>query len=444
VEGSVFILTSLLFFVYSLRKNNFRLAFISAIAYLLAMLAKEVYIPFIFVILFLPEKKWSSRFIFALPHLAAFSSYLVWRSHMLGRTIGGYESKLFQNGMLSEIRRVVFVNGGESLKMLAGISPISGLVDIVLIAVTVLLLLAALLLRARRRKFAGIIFAAVLVASLYAPISPYFTPFSAAAFETYRLLFHFSLGYAFLIVLVAYELSLTGKGPATVPGTRRGTWMLLIPAVMASLISLSSYLWLNKQREDVVGPLTAEGRFLMESDSNNIMVKSNILPNDAYYEMMDYFRRLYKRQQIPDVAHDVFFGVGDDSASDLQGRRVFKYDGPRKGMTDVTQEFLVKRQAYFSRVRKVPLQVRLEIKGGAAGYSLGPGDTGRYFLLVGYRPGVYNTMMGPLNRSWPDKVFVGKSRWYVRFGWESSEGWVTFSPEWFVDFSKDREIVWRR
>jgi hypothetical protein len=33
---------------------------------------------------------------------------------------------------------------------------------------------------------------------------------------------------------------------------------------------------------------------------------------------------------------------------------------------------------------------------------------------------------------------------YCRAGWESPDGLVTFSPEWFIDSSKKQDIFWER
>jgi hypothetical protein len=172
------------------------------------------------------------------------------------------------------------------------------------------------------------------------------------------------------------------------------------------------------------------------------MVKTSVLPLTAYYETMNYFRIRHKKQEIPKVVYDVFFDISDSPIADLQGVHVYKYSGTKKGMVEITRDFFVKRKEYLSRVRKLPFHIKLTVKDGKFDYVLGPSDTGRYFLLAGYRSHMYDMLNSSLGRTLGSKVFPGKIRRYVRLGWESPEGWVTLSPEWFIDFSKDREVHW--
>jgi hypothetical protein len=111
-------------------------------------------------------------------------------------------------------------------------------------------------------------------------------------------------------------------------------------------------------------------------------------------------------------------------------------------VTDITQDFLRRRSEYISRLRKLPLRVELTVKRKRLNFSLGPADKGRYFLVTGFLPGLYLTSIDlPRN---PPAIYIGQTKWYVRFGWESPEGWITFSPEWFLDFARDQELFWEQ
>jgi len=111
-------------------------------------------------------------------------------------------------------------------------------------------------------------------------------------------------------------------------------------------------------------------------------------------------------------------------------------------MTDITQDFLRRRSEYLSRIRKLPLQVVLMVRNRRLNFSFGPSDKGRYFLITGFLPGLYLTSID-IPRNLPD-IYIGQTKWYVRLGWESPEGWITFSPEWFLDFSQDQELFWKQ
>jgi hypothetical protein len=90
----------------------------------------------------------------------------------------------------------------------------------------------------------------------------------------------------------------------------------------------------------------------------------------------------------------------------------------------------------------MPLRVALHVDHAVLSYAMGPSDAGNYFALLGVKPGVYCMILqgkefGPMS-------LFKSLRFYVRFGWESAVGWVTFSPEWFIDFQKDSEIIWKQ
>jgi hypothetical protein len=442
VEGSVLILLSLFLFIIALRRKNFHLSYLSAISYFFSMTAKEIYVPFVLVILFLPEGKWSSRVKYTTPHFIALLFYIVWRSWMLGRVIGGYQSELLNKNIFPEIYRIAVTNTSESIKMLAGVSSIGNFVHFILLALTIVLLMIAFLIYVRKRRFSEIIFISIVIISVYAPISPSFIFFSVNAFDSYRFLLLFSLVYASLTVVIAHRLSPSGAQPGVSFRIIQRGAILSIVAVTTALIFFSSYQWITAHRELTIKPLVAEDRFLMNADTKSVMVKTSALPLTTYYEIMDYFRMLYKKQHIPNVVYGIFFDIRDNPISNPQGLQVYKYSSTEKGMVEITKDFFAKRKDYLSRVRKMPFHIRLTVKDGKLDFVLGPSDTGHYFLLAGYRSGMYNWLVGSPGRSLPSKVFPGKIRRYVRFGWESPEGWVTFSPEWFIDFSKDQEIVW--
>jgi hypothetical protein len=186
-----------------------------------------------------------------------------------------------------------------------------------------------------------------------------------------------------------------------------------------------------------VQPLSAEGRCLADAKTESVMAKSSVLPQSTYYEMLDYFRTINKKRHIPDDVYDVFYATRDNPDPNLQGKiRACKYGDIEKSLIEVTEDFLARRKEYLSRACTLPFQIKLVVKDNSVDYVLVAWFTGRYFLLAGHRPGVYNTVLGPLAHALPSKAILGKVRCYVHFAWEFPEGAVTLSTEWFVDFSK--------
>ena len=173
------------------------------------------------------------------------------------------------------------------------------------------------------------------------------------------------------------------------------------------------------------------------------MVKTFTFPINNYYENLDYFKRLYGKRPVPGVVYNTYAYIDNKTPFQLEGIHIFKYSSDCDSMIDITQDFLKRRVEYLSRIRKLPFEVRLRVKKAGLNFCSGPSDSGRYFVLVGYRPGLYCATTD-LPRNLPRNVYSGHVKWYLRFGWESPDGGITLSPEWFFDLSKDQELFWRQ
>ena len=451
IEGALFMLISVFLFVVALRKELFLLSVIAAIPYFFALSAKEIYVPLLFIILLLPEKKWFFRLKYSLPFIFTFLFYIVWRYQMLGRAVGGYQNTWFNDGVLVELHRVIIRNIPESIRMLAGNPPSSHTAHFVVFVILGLLTAAALLHCFRNKKYSVLLFWGNCIFWIYLPISPTYIGFSVGDAGSYRLMFSVSLFYAALTSFMIYHLT-------RLTSYRFSGWLqrlsalspffawtaYLACAILFVTVSANSFRWITTERKTLIRPLVVEGQFLMNADRRKLLVKSSVVPVNNYYENLDLLKRQYKKQSSPLVIYDVFAHIDDKTSSQLEGISINKYSPERDEMIDISREFLRKRTEYLSRIRKLPFDVRLQVKKGGFNFFLGPYDEGRYFLLAGYLPGIYNTILDGLPRTLQSELFGGYVKWFMRFGWQSPDGFVTFSPEVFFDFSKDQEIVWHQ
>ena len=94
LTGLIFAQLSLYLYILSLNKNNIALAILGAFFYLMATTCKEIYIPLIIVLPFLPIKGSKERIISFLPYAVAAIIYLAWRFIMVQSFIGGYTPNL--------------------------------------------------------------------------------------------------------------------------------------------------------------------------------------------------------------------------------------------------------------------------------------------------------------------------------------------------------------
>lgn len=102
--GMVFFVWSLYFFVKGVRKGNFVYVVVSVVFYILTVTCKEIYIPLVVLIIFIPAGTLRSRIKYSLPYLSVAFLYICWRHLVLGNFIGGYSpenSSMITNIILS-------------------------------------------------------------------------------------------------------------------------------------------------------------------------------------------------------------------------------------------------------------------------------------------------------------------------------------------------------
>ena len=90
LEGMLFMIAALYYYVLGLRKERFLFALVGAVFYAITVTAKEFYVPLPVFLLFIPEGKFERRIKYALPFFFGATVYVLWRYAVLGKIIGGY------------------------------------------------------------------------------------------------------------------------------------------------------------------------------------------------------------------------------------------------------------------------------------------------------------------------------------------------------------------
>ena len=89
--GLLFTITALHSYVLAIRQQSWRRAWIGALFYLLATTCKEIYVPLVGILLFLPTSTHLKvRFRFSLPFGLVALFYIFWRYQVVGGFVGGY------------------------------------------------------------------------------------------------------------------------------------------------------------------------------------------------------------------------------------------------------------------------------------------------------------------------------------------------------------------
>lgn len=96
LEGLGFAIAAFFFYFKLLREPRRRWLFLSNLSYLLAITAKEIYVPLVVLLPFLPEATWKKRLYYLIPMIILAGLYVVWRAEMLQwhRLVSGYDSSL--------------------------------------------------------------------------------------------------------------------------------------------------------------------------------------------------------------------------------------------------------------------------------------------------------------------------------------------------------------
>lgn len=445
LEGGVFAVASLYLFVSFLRKRKIINLIFSGCFFLMAILSKEVYLLLPLIFISLAEDKLLNRIKYTLPHILILIGYFLWRAYMLKGYIGGYNAELISKGFLSEVYRITVENVSNSLKMITGFT---GRWESWGIAFILFLFLFNALIVLRKRKITVLCSFMVAALAMYAPVSPSYIRFSPGHFQSYRFVFALAIFYAILFTFVFYNLSSPGFKPS---GKLFKKYRFLNHSHMYSLgafllfvvlILVNGFSWKSSYVAKIIEPLNKEGRFLYQNDKAVYLVKTYPFPGNNYYENLDFFKRLNRHESIPFVVSGVYAYVDDFNSAKLSGVQVYKYDYRSAHVIEITSEYLKERRKYLKRVDAIPFEGSLKVRNGEIAFQLGPPGRGRYFIMMGYRPGVYCFVIDVKDRLLM-RLFTGLKT-YIRFGLDSPGEGVTFSPEWYVDFSKEYNLAWKQ
>jgi hypothetical protein len=437
IEGLFFCLVSFHLYVKSVREDSLVYSLLAAAAYFLSMSAKELYVPLAAVLFFLPEGKCRERAIRSAPSAAAMILYFAWRHYMLGDFIAGPQSGLFSSYGGRGSVELLLKNIHGTVTMMTGVSLSGEFLAHLLGTVLLLIVSFSFFTLLREKKYGWLFFHMCLVGAVYiiplSVISPYY---AAADFNLYRIVILVAVYIAAIAALCLQFLYKVSR----LRGAR--TMSVAFSAGIAVTILVGSSVWIMNERKVTLGPLAAEGKFFMSAGDDYLLVKSNPLwAGTFYYQNLETFRKKRTGENSPLVVYGPFAFLDNPDALRSKGLRVVTYDAGIGVMKDITRSYMRRRNRFLSRLRVLPLTVGLRVDRGYLSYSLGQVKSGNYFMLAGYKSGIY-CMKVPLGRAGGSMRLNTSLRVYVRIGRQSRQGWVTISPEWLLDFSKTREIKW--
>ena len=406
IEGLVFAALSTWCFVKSVRENRPALAGFSALLYLFAMLAKEVYIPLIVLLLWLPEEGLRLRIRRARLHWVSLVGYLSWRYAILGTLLGGYGWAVRNE----EWPPLILGLPGKMGVAFLGEPPFWNAVLILILGLGVAV--------AVRRDFRAALLLLVAIALVLLPIvgvSKAFRPRYA--------------GLAWVTIVVAFGFglqSLTGRGR----GFQFFSGLIASLAVVGAL-SANRSAWQGVYALAERG--SAEGRAFLDMKDAELLRQPSI-PPAAMHNLKWMKETLLRGPKGAGWFDDDLYVCRSDSA-DPMVRRVKQYDSRARSVVDVTGMLPEVRSRYLAALRTAPLRATFWRAGDAFYWDLGPYERGRYALVIDHGIERFDVERRDGYRSDAMELTL-----QVRY--EAPEGWVAFSPDLPIDMREGRRFHW--
>ncbi|MFA5043512.1 MAG: hypothetical protein WC381_01150 [Kiritimatiellia bacterium] len=417
-QGLLFALIAAYGFVRALRSRTCWPALAGSFFYLLAVTAKEIYVPLPMLLLFLPEGTWKQRVRKALPFLIVLAVYPLWRWFMLGTLIGGYQPYNPGQGIGQVCRALWHIPA-----MLLGADGfgrgimISGLLG--------LLWLIGL-------NWRKIVFALVGLGVLLGPLAP-LTSFPGIVSPD-RYLLAAWWGMTAVCVLIMERLSC---------GHRWRAWAALALWAAVSLAAGREMLLEKLRTQSWLDSYETQGRFLWNSRDDRIFL---IRPPFHVARFVAAIKQeLAGAGSAPIVIDDqadleIQTRLGLVSEAARSNATVWAYNESRRRMENITAEFRRRQAESPAQVLESPLRIDLQFVKHAMHWRFGPYAQGNY-LMVRLDKGRVLDRIGFTPQGRRDATGGGVFDFFLRY--DSPEGWTTYSPVLPFDLQKGG-VVWRR
>ena len=357
-----------------------------------AMTCKEIYVPVVLLVLFLPEGTFVRRLRHAAPLLAAAAVYAGWRQVMLSGYVGGYAGRTPGAGELVRLAKRLLAQAGEVL--FASATPRT---RVLLALLAIAFLVAAF--RKGRGAAAGALVCAVLA---FAPLLP--------VGESFQVRYAF-LPWAFVAAGTAWTASVWSAGRG---GRIAGAAVFVFAAAIAWPANRSRFTDVVRLGERS----RTEATFFFEKAGAEDLLRLPV-EQGSYYENLADLRREAVRALPPGRAifDDLFF-----CRHPAESLRAWGWNERTRSIEPLGSLPLL-CAAYAADTREnAPLALRMSREKGVLSWAFGPYPAGVYSILLGDTLVRFDVPReGRILPVLPDDLVV-------TLRYESPEGWRTFSP----------------
>jgi hypothetical protein len=386
-----------------------RIAWLSAILYFAACMAKEVAVPLAVLLPLLPAPGPRAvglrlRARLALPHAAALAVYLAIRHAVVGAGVTAYG----------------FAVRAEDLPALALKLPLEVAAEFAggrasaAAAVLAVALVAGVLAVATAGRPGAVAAAALALALLpVLPVSTRMEPRFAAA--------------AWVVVAVAFA-----AGCAALARRRRAA------AVAIAVVACASGAWLNREdwrvRFAAAERMSVENRFVLDMRQGDVL-RQPLALGATLGELAWLKEAAYRRPRGGGwFQDDLFLSLHADRLG-----RVWGYDPAARRVVEITGRIDELRERHRAAIRaEAPLSARFHVAGTDLFWELGPHRGGRYAFVLddgGQAIEMPRVAGFQLQR---------RPALALRVRYEAPAGWITYSPELSVRLADGAAVAWSR
>jgi hypothetical protein len=358
IEGLVFCLLAIYFFTLHLRQRRSSYLLLSVGLYVLALTAKEIYAPLLFLLAFLPEGDIRRRLQALIPFALVAILYTLWRGFMLGTLSGGYveSTEYFSLAYLSEIIRS-FSHFPELL--FGRFWPVPTLLYILLAGSYALL----------ARSWLPICILVALLILL--PLAPLVRSPGILSPDRYLLLFWLAL--CFSVAFFADQLQMLFSGMDRVAP------IVAIYLATPLLLAISWYHANETQRTvaTIAAEFDAQGKFIWTSDDSTAFIPSGHILSSFWFVrgLIDFKRRLGVGSSSPVPIVDAIYLEQNTGA-------LFSYTTNCDCMSDISESIPARIAAHAAGLDdQAPLSLRYAYQEGIFSWQFGPYQTGSYHVV---------------------------------------------------------------
>lgn len=413
IEGLVFCLLSLIFFVLYLRQRSISLIVVSAFFYLLSVTAKEIYVPLVILIFFIPEQNIKTRLRAASAHIAIAILYAFWRAYMLDNLGGGYvdSSNYLSVAYITSVVATFLTFPGL---LFGGYWPI--------FVATFVTLMAVYAIVAR----SNLLFSLIVAALILIPLVPLVSFPGILIADRYLLL---------PWTATCFAIAFYGDRVFAFLENVRGNYLSYSVYIVFSLvtaISIISGINVRTPVEEVGKEFDAHANFIWQNDNLMAFIPSgNLLASYWFVTGLASFKSQITRGGTAPIS------IVDAIYLDPAIPGLWRYDASCHCMRESEESVLDMISAHESNiVDNVPLQLDFEYQNGYFSWEFGPYDDGQYHVVSDTIGVIPAPRSGALRVNLDEGTPI-----YLRY--TSPAGWVTYSELQYV-YRDVPPVRWQR